>query len=78
MISIALLTLIISLLTIISNIFASCKGITSGVKKFISFAWIFDLILMLLCEGLAIFGYITLQKKGDSLSFGDSVVKIIL
>lgn len=39
--------LIQSLLTLVINLVAGCKGVTTTVKSWVKCAWIFDLILIL-------------------------------
>ena len=52
------IAVIISLITFLVNLFFGCKGITTTGKKVILFAWIFDLILMLVNQGLSIKAYL--------------------
>lgn len=64
MLLIAGLAVIVSALTFIANIFAGFKGTTTGIKKFIKFSWIFDLVLMLVNEGLAVFAFTLGRSNG--------------
>lgn len=64
MLLIAGLTVLVSTLTFIANVFAGFKGTTTGIKKFIKFAWLFDLVLMLAAEGLAVYAFTLGRSNG--------------
>jgi hypothetical protein len=77
LILIPVIAILISIITFIANIFASFKGITTGVKKLIKFAWFFDLILMLANEAIAVRAYI-LGQEYFSLDFNGLMIKVLL
>lgn len=52
LLGLALGTLAVSLLTFSVNLFAGCKGITTGVKSLISCSWILDLLLIIGSEAI--------------------------
>ena len=64
MLLIAGLAVLVSTLTFIANIFAGFKGTTTGIKKFIKFAWLFDLVVMLANEGLAVYAFTLGRSNG--------------
>jgi len=55
---IGIVTAIISVVTFIANL-SSLFNTSTSTRKFVTFAWVFGIVVFLLLEGLAIFKYVT-------------------
>lgn len=62
-ISIALLTLAISLLTLVTHLWVGCKGVTTCTRSFMSCSWITNLFLMVAAEVVAVLLYASCRQQ---------------
>ena len=75
MIVIGVITILVSLITLIINLIAAATGITSSVKKAVTFCWGTGMVLMLINEILAVATYIQNSKYS---SYKDMEAKQVL
>ena len=75
MIVIGIITILVSGITLVINIIAGITGITSSIKKAVTFCWATGMILMLINEVIAIATYIQNSKYS---SYKDMEAKKVL
>ena len=75
MIVIGVITILVSLITLIINLIAAATGITSSIKKAVTFCWGTGMVLMLINEILAVATYIQNSKYS---SYKDMEAKKVL
>lgn len=74
MIAIGVLSLLVCLLSLVSNITTLLKGTTTGIKKLIVVCWVLSLLIMVINEIIAIAAFFA----GNEGSFNDVVAKKLL
>jgi hypothetical protein len=67
-----------TLLTLVVNLVAGCKGVTTTIKSVVKCAWIFDLLLLVGTEVVVVGVYMNSREGGHFAGFDGTQTRVVL